>query len=151
MKYSRLEKHLIPMTAKQILYIMLAIHIINTVFVNIFIAATITKGLVSLLIIGVLSLIASIGFTSIVLKFPSRWHLWGGGILLIIACIGLLTFSFIYFYSEYWYSQDYGLFHYYPYLLAPFLVTILSWVVSGVIIISDNFFSTKTSESPSHA
>ncbi len=145
MKYSGFQIGKITIIAELLLYILLAISVISSVIANILKTATITGSFFDLLFTGLISLFAGIGFIVIILEVSKRWHHIGGAVFL---CLALS----ITFWIPSSYNSELGLFHNYPYLIAPVLVIALAWAISGVIIIIyGKFLSVETPASPPHA
>lgn len=141
MKYSGLKIGTIPVTAKLLLYTLFTVSVISGVIGNVLLRATQTSNFLDPFIISPISLFGSIGFFAIILEVAKKWHRVGGAILLGIAL-------FILFSLPSGYNEEIGLFHDYPYLIAPALVSTVSWAISGVIIIvSGKFLSIRTSDS----
>jgi hypothetical protein len=143
MKNDRLKIGSIPITAKQLLYTLLAISVISGAIASVLGEAVSSSSFIEILMWGLTPPLLAIGLIAVVLLVAKRWHRVGGAILLGMS---LYTLSGL----LYQYNQERGLFYDHPYLIAPFLVMILSWAVSGGIIISGKFLSTKTTTSQSH-
>jgi hypothetical protein len=141
MKYSRLKTGTIPITAKLLLYTLLIISIISGVVGSSLVSVSYNNSSLSLFIHVLVSLLSGIGFIVIILEVAKRWQHVGGGILLAIALFILLSLPA-------GFNEELGLFHDYPYLLAPLLVVTISWAVSGaIIIVSGKFLSIKSRSS----
>ena len=122
----------IPITAKLLLYTLLTISVISSVLVNTLHWVTLSESFLEIFIMGLVSLLAGIGFIAIILaiilEVVERWHRIGGVIFLGIAIYMLWGIL-------YSYNQELSPFYNHPYLLVPLLMVALSWVIYGVIII----------------
>ena len=129
MSYPRLRIGTIPVTAKLLLYTLLTISVISGVIGSVLLrAADTSNSFLEIFIIGLVSLLAGIGFIAIILGVAKRWQFVGGAIFLSLAL-------FILFSLPSGYNMERSFLHDYPYLIVPLLVTTLSWAISGVIII----------------
>ena len=138
MRNSRLKIGSIPITAKLLLYTLLTISVISGAITSFLGAAINNSSFLELFMWGLTPPLMGIGFIAIILLVAKRWQRVGGAILLGMALYTLSGFF-------YQYNQELGSFYDHPYLIAPFLVMIVSWAISGVIIIiRGKFLSTKT-------
>ena len=128
LKYSGFKIGRIPITAKLLLYTMFAAHAVNVLIANVYMAATATVEFSHVFFIGILSILATIGFILIILSDASIWRLIGGITLFFTSIIGLGSLPFLIW------AEDYGFFYPYPHLLAPFMAALLAWFISGILI-----------------
>lgn len=118
----------IPVTAKLLLYTLLTISVISGAVASVLGAVVNNSSLIEIFMWGLSPPLMVIGFIAIILLVAKRWQRVGGVILLGVALYTLFGLF-------YQYNQKFGLFYDHPYLIAPFMVMIVSWVISGVIII----------------
>ena len=118
----------IPITAKLLLYTLLITGAISSAITSFLGAAINNSSFLDFLMWGLALPLMGIGFIAIILLIAKRWQRIGGVILL-----GMMLYSLAG--VLYQYNKELGLFYDHPYLIAPFLVMIVSWAISGVIII----------------
>ena len=140
MKYSGLKIGLIPITAKLLLYTLLIIGVVSSAITSLLAAAVNNIGFLDFVMWGLGPPLMGIGFIAMVLLIVKRWQRIGGALLL-----GMMVYTLSGF--LYQYSHEWGAFYDHPYLIAPFVVMIVSWALSGAIIIirGTNFLATKGS------
>ena len=129
MKYNGLKIGSIPITAKLLLYTLLTISVISSAITSFLGAATNNSSILEIIMWGSSFTLISTGFIAVILLVSKRWQRIGGAILLGIALYTLSGFL-------YQYNRENGLFYDHTYLIAPFLVIIVSWTISGVILIT---------------
>lgn len=128
MKYSGLKIGSIPITAKLVLYTLLIIGVVSSTITSLLAAAVNNSGFLDFVMWGLGPPLMGIGFIAIILFIAKKWQRIGG-----VTLLGVMLYSLAGF--LYQYSHEWGAFYDHPYLIAPFLVMIVSWAISGLIII----------------
>ena len=115
------------MTAKGLLYTLLAISVISTAFMNTFSSVVNDKDALDIVVNSLITALFFLGLISLFLKAAAKWRRVGSVLFLIM---GIGTLSFI---SSFY--DDRGISYTdYPCQMFVHLAMGLSWVLSGILV-----------------